>query len=98
MSITDPVDGRVVSRGRLVVTGVNNSFEATVVVQLKRGGHVYRTKPGMASGYQAEHLFPWRIVLDTSTLPPGRYTLLASNDDPSGRKRPETDTRSIELK
>jgi hypothetical protein len=98
MSITDPAEGAVYTRGRLVVTGVNNSFEASVAVRLKRDGHVYLTKPGIASGYMAEHLFPWRMVLNTSGLPAGRYTLVASNDDPSGRNRAETDTRSIELR
>lgn len=98
MSITDPAEGTVLNRGRLVVSGVNNSFEASVLVQLKRAGHVYRSKPGIASGYMAERLFPWRLVLDTRSLPPGRYTLTASNDDPSGRNRAETDTRSIELR
>jgi hypothetical protein len=98
MSITAPSEDRVVSRGRLVVTGLGNSFEASVVVQLKRGGHVFCTQPGLASGYQAGHLFPWRIVVDTRTLSPGRYTVLARSDDPSGRGRAETDTRSIRLK
>lgn len=97
MSITDPAEGGDVSRGRLVVTGVNNSYEATVVVQLKRAGHVYKTEPGIASGYMAERLFPWRVVLNTSSLAPGRYTLVASNDDPSGANRPEIDTRTIVL-
>jgi hypothetical protein len=98
MSITEPSEGAVLSRGRLVVTGVNNSFEATVVVRLKRGGHEYRTVPGIASGYMADHLFPWRVVLKINNLAPGRYTLVASNDDPSGQNRPETDTRTIVLK
>ena len=96
MSITVPAEGQVLPRGRLVVTGVNNSFEATVVVELKRAGRIYIDKPGMATGYMAEHLFPWRMVVKTSGLPPGRYTLVASNDDPSGGT-PETDTRVIEL-
>jgi hypothetical protein len=98
MSISTPSESRVVSRGRLVVTGLANSFEASVVVQLKRGGHVVRTQPGLASGYQAGHLFPWRIVVDTRTLTPGRYTVVARADDPSGRNRGESDTRTIELK
>jgi len=98
MNITDPAEGSVVHRGRLVVSGVNNSFEATVVVQLKRGSHVYRTKPGIAAGYMAPHLFPWRVALNTGNLPPGRYTLVASNDDPSGRNRAESDTRTIVLR
>jgi hypothetical protein len=97
MSITDPAEGQVLPRGRLVVTGVNNSFEATVVVQLKRAGQVYKTQPGIASGYLADRLFPWRMVVNTGKLPPGRYTVVASNDDPSGRNRAETDTRVIEL-
>jgi hypothetical protein len=97
MSISDPAEDSKVQRGRLVVTGVNNSFEANVVVRLERQGKVIRTKSGIAAGYQAPRLFPWRVVLDTAKLPPGRYTIVASNDDPSGRGQADRDTRTIEL-
>jgi hypothetical protein len=98
MSISDPTDGVHVKRGRLVVTGVNNGFEATVVVRVERAGKVYLTKAGTASGYQQPRLFPWRVVINTSKLPPGSYTIVASNDDPAGTGHPETDTRTIVLR
>lgn len=99
MNITSPaLDGLHIPRGRLVVTGLNNGYEATVVLQLKRGDRVVRTKPGMATGWTGDRLYPWRIVVDTSSLAPGRYTLVASNDDPSGRGNPDRDTRVVHLK
>jgi hypothetical protein len=99
MSISNPNEGEQVS-GRLTVTGVNNSFEATVVVYLLRDGsdkHLLVT-PGMASGYQAGKLFPWTVPLNLSKVPPGQYTLVAANDDPSGQGHTETDTRTIVVK
>ncbi|HET7431415.1 MAG TPA: Gmad2 immunoglobulin-like domain-containing protein [Nocardioides sp.] len=99
MIITSPpLDALHIRRGRLTVTGLNNGFEATVVVQLKRGDHVYRTKSGMASGWTGDRLYPWRVALDTSRLQPGRYVLVASNDDPSGKGNPDHDTRVVFLK
>lgn len=99
MNITSPaLDGLHQRRGRLVVTGVNNGFEATVSLQLRRGGHVFLKKAGMATGWTGDRLYPWRLVLDTSSLDAGRYTLVASNDDPSGRGRPAQDTRVVYLK
>lgn len=98
MSISDPAEGAHVERGRLVVTGANNSFEASVAVRLERGGKVYRTKAGIASGYMGQRLFPWRVVINTSALAPGTYTVVASNDDPAGTGHPEIDTRTITLR
>lgn len=99
MNITEPVDGLHVSRGPLTVTGVNNGYEGTVVVRLVHQGRTVRTKAGIASGWMdPNRLFPWRLDLDTSTLSPGRYTLVASNDDPSGQGLAARDTRTIYLK
>jgi hypothetical protein len=99
MNVTDPVDGVHVPRGRLTVTGVNNGFEGTVVVRLVRQGKTVLTKPGIASGsMDPNRLFPWRLRLDTSSLAPGRYTLVASNDDPSGQNQAASDTRTIYLR
>jgi hypothetical protein len=99
MSISNPNEGAKLS-GDITVTGVNNSFEASVVVYLLRDGsdkHLLVT-PGIATGYQADKLFPWTIPLNLSKVPPGRYTLVASNDDPSGQGLAETDTRTIIVK
>jgi hypothetical protein len=98
MNITDPAEGVHQSRGRLVVTGVNNSFEAHVLVRLVRNGTTYLAKPGMASGAYENRLFPWRLTLDTSKLEPGRYLLIASNGDGKGGGNVDQDTRTIYLK
>jgi hypothetical protein len=101
VNITAPdLDGARFHPGRLVVTGTNNGFEATVVLRLVRhtasADKTVLTEPGLASGTgDPDRLYPWRIVLDTSRLTPGRYTLVASNDDPSGLGNPATDTRVI---
>jgi hypothetical protein len=98
MNITDPADGLHVSRGRLTVTGVNNGYEATVVVRLVRQGRTVASKPGIAAGWMdPNRLFPWKLTLNTSQLAPGRYTVVASNDDPTGHGKPATDTRTIYL-
>jgi hypothetical protein len=84
----------------LTVSGANNAFEASVVVYLLRDGsdkHLLVT-PTMATGYQADRLFPWTVRLDLSKVAPGQYTLVASSDDPSGQGHPETDTRTIIVK
>ncbi len=99
MNITEPTEAVPTNRGPLVVTGVNNGFEASVLVKLERGGKVYLQKAGLASGTGApDKLFPWKVVLNTSKLAPGQYTLIASNDDPSGQGHPSTDTRTVILK
>jgi hypothetical protein len=99
MSISNPNEGDQLS-GKITVTGVNNSFEATVVVYLLRDGsdkHLLQT-PSIATGYLADKLFPWTVPLDLSKVEPGEYTLVASNDDPSGQGHPEIDTRTIIVK
>jgi hypothetical protein len=99
VNVTDPGDGIHVDRGRLVVTGVANAFEATVVVRLERHGTTYRTKPGTASGaYDPDRLFPWRVTLDTTGLAPGRYVLVAGNGDGKGTGDVDQDTRTVFLK
>jgi hypothetical protein len=99
MSITSPpLDRLHIRRGRLAVTGLNHGFEAGVVVTLSRGSHVVRTKAGKATGWTGNRLYPWRLTLDTSTLPAGRYLLTARNDVPSGQGNPAEDTRIVYLK
>jgi hypothetical protein len=99
MSISSPNNGDQVSR-TLTVTGVNNGFEATAVVYLLRDGngkHLLVT-PTMASGWMGHKLYPWTVHLNLSKLPPGQYTLVAQNDDPSGQGHPEVDTRTVIVK
>lgn len=97
MSISSPADGAVVSRGKLVVNGVNNGFEGTAVVWLERDGTKYLMKATIG-GWGGEKLYPWSVRLDLSKLAPGEYTLVASNDDPSGQGRAETDDKVLEVK
>jgi hypothetical protein len=104
VNITAPdPDGARYHRGRLVISGTNNGFEATVSVRLVRhdpsGDTTVLSRPGMASGTgDPDRLYPWKVVLDTSGLAPGRYLVVAQNDDPSGRGNPPTDTRIIVLR
>jgi hypothetical protein len=104
VNITAPdLDGARYRRGRIVVRGTNNSFEATIVVKLVRhsasGDTTVLTRPGLASGTgDPDRLYPWKVVLDTSKLTPGHYLMVAQNDDPSGRGNPPTDTRMIVVK
>jgi hypothetical protein len=97
MSISNPNEGAQVS-GTLTVTGVNNGFEATVNVYLERNGKRFLMTPGMASGAYQDKLFPWKVSLDLSKVQPGEYTLVATNDDPTGHDNPSTDTRTIIVK
>jgi hypothetical protein len=97
MSISNPNEGAQVS-GTLTVTGVNNGFEATVNVYLERNGKRFLMTPTMASGAYEDKLFPWRATLDLSKVQPGEYTLVATNDDPTGHDNPSIDTRTIVVK
>jgi hypothetical protein len=97
MSISNPNEGAQVS-GTLTVTGVNNGFEATVNVYLERNGKRFLMTPGMASGAYQDKLFPWKVSLDLSKVQPGEYTLVATNDDPTGHDNPSIDTRTIVVK
>jgi hypothetical protein len=99
MSISDPNEGETVS-GTLRVRGVNNGYEGTVAVHLERGGTSY-LEQATIGGWGTDKLFAWETTLDVSGLEPGTYTLVASNDDPSGGQEgfgPATDTRTIVVK
>lgn len=96
VNISSPNEGDQVS-GQLTVTGVNNSFEGTSVIYLERNGKKYLTTP-VIGGFGPDKLYPWTASLAVSTLPPGQYTLVAQNDDPSGRGHPPVDTRTVIVK
>jgi hypothetical protein len=93
VSISSPNEGDRVS-GRLHVTGVNNGFEGTVVVYLERNGRKYLVSPTIG-GMGGNRMWPWSVTLDTSRLAPGTYTLVARDDDPSGKGHPPIDTRTV---
>jgi hypothetical protein len=94
MSIGDPAEGARIPRGRLVVDGVNNAYEANVVVRLVHDGATYAEAPADTVGtYDPDRMLPWRVTIPTAALPPGRYRLVASNGSGDlGR-----DTRTIVL-
>jgi hypothetical protein len=104
---TPPVDGMLDDAGRLVVTGTSNGPQGTVVIRLVRrtgtGEKTVLTRQTTASGTgDPERLYPWRIVLSTSSLTPGRYTIVASNVGASapgqGGGHVASDTRQITLR
>jgi hypothetical protein len=97
MNISNPYYGYHAKRGKLVVDGVNNGFEGTVVLRLMQGTTVVLQKAGIG-GFGLTNLYPWKLTLDTSKVPAGKYTLVATNDDPSGQGNPATDTKTIYLK
>ena len=106
MNISSPSEGQEIDRGPFVVTGSNNGVEGTVIIRLVRtsvaGDETVLTEAGIASGTgDLDRLYSWRVPIDTSDLSPGTYTLVASNDDPSGGAEglpPATDTRTIVLR
>jgi hypothetical protein len=97
VNITEPGQGAVVS-GRLLATGVANSFEATVPLEVRRGDEVVLQDFTTAEGW-GERLYPWTKTLDVSALPAGDYTLVAMTDDPSGGEGggPQVDTREFTI-
>jgi hypothetical protein len=104
MNITRPsVDGRPSRHGHLVVGGTNNGPGGTVVLRLVRktasGDRTVlrRTTTARGSG-DPDRLYPWRVTLDTSTLSPGSYTIVASNADPAGTGQVASDTRLVVLR
>jgi hypothetical protein len=105
MSIDSPAEGQRIQRGSFVVSGMNNGPEGNVVVRIVRktptGDQTVLTRAGIASGTgDADRMYAWRVTVDTSGLPPGSYTLVASDTDPSGGGEglpPATDTRTIVL-
>jgi len=96
VNISSPNEGQQVS-GQLEVTGVNNAFEGTSVIYLERAGKKYLTTP-VIGGFGPDKLYPWKTTLDLTKVQPGEYTLVAQNDDPSGRGNPAQDTRTLEVK
>jgi hypothetical protein len=101
MTITRPsVDGRHSRDGRLLIAGTSNGPQGTVVLRLLRstasGERTVLTRTTTASGSgDPNRLYPWRVTVDTSTLRPGTYTVVASNADPAGRGHVATDRRLV---
>lgn len=99
VNLSRPAEGAVVTGPRLAVSGVANSFEATVVIRLQRyeGTAIVFQRPVMAQGWQGDRLYPFRTSIEVSKVSPGRYVLMAMTDDPSGRGRFFSDTKVIRI-
>lgn len=102
VNISTPGEGDVITGDKLEVTGVANSFEANVIVQLQRyeGTYIAFKKPLTAEGWMGDKLFPFKGSFDIAGVTPGRYTLSVTTDDPSDGEGPGpfTDTKVIEIK
>ena len=99
MQINSPNEGDTFA-GDFTATGANNSFEATVLWKLMDGEEAVAQGFGTAEGWGPDRLYAWSVEVDVSGVEPGSYTLVLSNDDPSGGAEgagPQVDTRTITL-
>lgn len=83
-SLTTPEQGQVVDDGSLEVTGVGNSFEASLGWELRQGDRVVDEGYATMAGWMEPRLFPFETTVDVSGLDPGDYTLWITTDDPTG--------------
>jgi hypothetical protein len=82
VSLTSPEQGSSVG-DTLRVTGVGNSFEATLGWEIRQGDRV--VDDGFATaGWRADRLHPFETSVDVSGLESGSYTLWVTTDDPTG--------------
>jgi Immunoglobulin-like domain of bacterial spore germination/Sporulation and spore germination len=87
-------------RDRFVVSGVANSFEATVPWEVRQGDKVVARGSATAEGWM-DKLYPWTTTVNVSKLPSGTYTFAAMTDDPTGGAEgagPTEDTKTIVVK
>jgi Immunoglobulin-like domain of bacterial spore germination/Sporulation and spore germination len=86
--------------GTFVVSGIANSFEATVPWEIRKGDRVVAKGFATAEGWM-DKLYPWTTQVNVSRLAPGSYTFAAMTDDPSGGAEgagPTEDTKTIVVK
>jgi Immunoglobulin-like domain of bacterial spore germination/Sporulation and spore germination len=99
VSVSSLSEGETV-RDRFVVSGVANSFEATVPWEVRDGDRVVVRGFATAEGWM-DKLYPWATQVNVSKLSPGVYTFAAMTDDPSGGAEgagPTEDTKTIVVK
>ena len=91
--IIDPAEGARVQSG-FEVTGLANAFEANVQWELMRGDVV--AKSGFTTAEECCTMSPYSFTVDA---PPGTYTLVVHDSDPSGGEGfpPWEDTKSITI-
>ena len=89
--ITEPTEGALV-QSPFQVTGLANAFEANVQWELIREGEV--AKRGFATAKQCCTMAPYSFTVDA---PPGNYTLVVHDTDPSGGEGfpPWQDTKQV---
>lgn len=91
--IIDPAEGAKVSRG-FTVRGVANAFEANVQWELMQGDQV--VKQDFTTAEECCTMAPFSFTVDA---PPGDYTLVVHDSDPSGGEglAPWQDTKHITI-
>jgi hypothetical protein len=89
--VIDPAEGAEVT-SPFEVSGVANAFEANVQWELMQGDTVI--EEGFTTAEEAMRMAPYSF---TVTAPPGDYTLVVHDSDPSGGEGPEPwqDTKQI---
>lgn len=94
VQIDTPADGAVVD-SPFTVTGEAAAFEANVQWELEQGGAV--VKRGFTTAEECCTLSPYSFEV---SAPPGRYTLVVHDEDPSGGEGlpPWQDTRQVEVR
>lgn len=95
--LDSPAEDQTAGGKTLVISGEANSFEANVVIRVQRyeGTHIAVQEPTTAQGWQGDDLFPFSYALDLSKLSPGKWTVMAMTDDPSGQGKSFTDDKVI---
>ena len=99
VSVSSLSEGETVD-DRFVVSGIANSFEATVPWEVRQGDKVVAKGFATADGWM-DKLYPWTTTVNVSKLSPGTYTFVAMTDDPSGGAEgagPTEDTKTIVVK
>lgn len=99
VSISSLSEGETVN-DKFVVSGIANSFEATVPWEVRKGDKVVAKGFATADGWM-DKLYPWTTQVNVSKLAPGTYTFAALTDDPSGGSEgagPTEDTKTIVVK
>lgn len=97
MSISDPVEGLVVSDS-FVARGVANGFEGTVACRLLNDDREAVWEEPTIAGWGEPKLFPWELTVDLAGVPPGTYQFWCSTDDPTGGtegRGADVDTRTV---
>lgn len=88
VNVTEPEMGTIARGSVLDVSGVANSFEATVPWEIRTVDGQVRESGFVTARGSGDRLYPWADHLDISALPPGDYVFVASTDDPAGGAGP----------